>query len=1084
MLRICAKSLSKHFHIARWHGRVFVAHLQTQHGPPHNASVVPPPEGLEPVESHTSRAESGPNVLSPLIRTFMVGDITGGPITDLAGRPSPLAVFTLLSHMLSNENLGGTTLWYFVKRHCTLSGIGGGHVLTESQKSLLGQVLRRVLEEWSTQESNLGTITLTTVLRFYIARNFMRRIDWIYCLGFLARYAYRGMNLHRDLPLEDTLVERIRDATNLRILCKLWKMFLLEEGLEKSEPMNYAKAYENLLPQLRKRQARTRGLGSGTDFVRHFVNTTTQQYSFGDSDLDRHLAYTSVLTLVAIYTSVRTHYLTNLHMPKGNGHSVSQSDASGSGDSGSSEAQPNWHLGRGQSTYWTPEISHFSVNEALILYVIAQAAKETMLNATLLRITLAQMSLPESDALEIARIYQGFQLAVPTIMTKFQKFEYDKGVYQKGLLRRYPLKTYLQRAIASNDSGALEYAGAVVGRYGGAARTAPGDALALVKAFLQMDLPRRALHYWNVLAQRAHLGTQAWQIWLDYVFTKKDHIAFETAWDRTRIFGIPRTSKMWYQRLVLLHHADQSWDAAWAHFCTLLRFSGRNKKLIGAHMPSIAPSSVEIEIFHMMIRSYLEKMASHGPGITKAKDTLELLKTQEGLGVTRETYSLFVTHFLKTGARQSAIKWFLEGKSQQVQFSPEDYALLFEYDLVRRDEGALSPLSDFTSDVRLCFGAISDIMRLLLGRRLFEWSSRNVSHWSSEVETILKGMPLVGEVTGDLEDPKKKEIQSAYAGIMLYLARNFPEQASGRAKTARLRLLLLLWDHCIIMGIPASTVMESTLHSTICSLHPGLQERLMRGALFNNYDVKDPSSFYSYRFLQRFGRQWLSDRISSIPPGPMKSQIALLPWRGYEAVSDDVLNRAGIASQVDRRKILDEIVTWKIEASTKRAEMATKKKERKTEVRHRKLQLKELAERYDDMAGQLKILEKQQADEIQTKKQTVRRLEKELELAREETATQRLVVIRGLRSARNGGLAVSSTRSSRLRNGKRPYVLRSKSLRSDPHALRKQSSSGRGRRSMLSNTLPRMAEKSRMVPATKLRRRFRQCTPRGNSGSS
>jgi hypothetical protein len=1084
MLRICAKSLSKHLPFASWHRRALIAHLQTQHGPSHAASVVPPLEGFEAVDPHKSEVESGPSVLSPLIRTITVGDTTDGRITDSARRPSPLPVFTQLSHLLANENATGTTLWHFVNKSCTPSSIGGGNVLTESQKSLLGRVLRRVLEEWSAQESNSGTITLTTVLRVYVTRNFMRRVDWIYCLGFLARNAYKEMNLHRDLPLEDTLVERIRDATNLRILCKLWRMFLLEDGLDKPEPIGRARAYENMLPQLQERQAQTRDLGSETDFVRHFMRSTAKEYSFSDPDLDRHLAYTSILTLVVIYTSMRTFALTNIDAPRRRGHSGSQSDATESGEGGPSEAQPNWHLGLGQSTYWTPEIGHLSMNEASILYVIAQAAKETMLNTTLLRITLAQISLPESDALEIARIYQGFQLAVPTIMTKFQNFEYDTGVYENGLLRRYPLKFYLQRAMASNDIRALEYAGAIAVRFGAAAKAAPGDALALVKAFLQMDRPRRALHYWNVLAQDADLGIQAWQIWLDYAFTKKDHVAFETAWDRTRIFRIPRTSKMWYQRLVLLHHSDQPWDAAWAHFCTLLRFSGNNKKLVGVHAHLISPASVKIEIFHMMIKSYLEKMASQGAGIAKAKDTLELLKKQKGLGVTRETHMLFITHFLRTGARQSAIQWFLEGKFQELQFSPEDYALLFEYDLVRRDGNTLSPLSDFYSDVRQCFGAISDVMRLVRGRRVFEWSICKGLTWSSEVETILRGMPLVDEVTDDLEDPKKKEIQSFYSGIMHHLARNFAEQTSGRAKTARLRLLLLLWDHCIIMGVPASTVMESILHFTICSLHPGLQERLMRGALFNNYDVKDPSSFYSYRFLQRFGRQWFSDRISSIPPGPMKSQIALLPWRGYSAVGDDVLNGAGIASQVDRQKILDEIVTWKIEASTKRAETAAKKKERKTEVRHRKLQLKELAERYDDMAGQLKILEKQQADEIQTKKQTVRRLEKELELAREETATQRLVVIRGLRSARNGGLTVSSTRSSRLRNGKRPYVLRSKSLRSDPHALRKQSSSGRGRRSMLSNTLPRMAEKSRMVPATKLRRRFRQCTPRGNSGSS
>lgn len=1029
MLRVCGNSLPKHPHTSRGntgHGRVPVAHLRSRHGPPRQVSVIQPPKGFKSIELNESTTKGRLSTLSPLIRNLRVPDKRIRAGKALSGRPTVAGFFAQLSYLLANQNVRGTTLWYFVKRSCTPSRLGGRDAFTESQKSLFGQVLRRVLAEWATEGMNSGSIRLITVIRGYVARNFMRPKDWVYCLGFLARAAYQNINLRRDQPLRDVLGGRIGDAINLRVLCKAWSLFLLGHVPHTSKPVNRARTYEHLWPRFRDGQAQTRGVEDGEDYVQRFVSRATGQSTSTDPGLDRYLAYSSVLTLVALYSSIRTFAVDSVHAPKGQGCSFPQSGISAGGEGASSDQQPNWHLGHGQSTHWTPTIGHLSMSEASILYIIAEAADNATLNLTLLRITLAQMLLPESEAQEIARTYQGFKLAIPAIVGKFRDFKYDTTIYRAGLLRRYPLKAYVQSAVSSNDIGALEHAGAVAKGYG-AAKTAPGDALALVKAFLRMDRPRRALRYWNALAQRADLETQAWRLWLDHAFQKKDHVAYETAWDILRTRGIQRTSEMWYQRLLLLHQTNQSSDA-WTHFCTLVRYSGKNEKLRGEHIPRIAPSTVDIRIFHMMIEAYVEQKSERDVGIAKAGETLELLRKHKGLEVTRETYMLFIDDFLKRDARQSAIEWFHEGRSRQIKFLPKDYALLFEHDLGKHDKGQSWPLSDFSSNIRQCFDAISAVMRLVRGGRLFTQPS------SSNIESMLQGMPLIDSVNVHLKKAKIKEAQSLYAGLIQHLAQNFAEERSGRAKTARLRLLLLLWDHCIMTGIPASAEMESILRSTVYSIHAGLQEKLMRGALFNNYDVRDPLSFHSYKFLRLVGGQWFTERIGSIPPGPTKSQLASLPWNGYDALTEKTLTDAGIASQEDRRKILDEIVSWKNVATTKRADSVKKRKGRQREISIRRAEFKGLAEIYDDMARQLRLSIKRQADQIRINKRRISRLKGGLKADRIRKGTERRVVFEVLRVRSSGASTKGDT--DLLSQSTRGF----QSLRSHHRAIRKQSS--------------------------------------------
>lgn len=966
MLRSCRNSLWKHTGLSRIdtrYRRVLAVHLQTWHDPVQDPSPNVPLKGLDSVAAEKPVAGDWLKGLPPQALRLRAPRKEKRLVNTPTDARSIDTFFAQLSQLLADEDVSGTTLWHFVQKSCPPSCSTGGCLLTSFEKSLLGQVLDRVLEEWANQDMVAGDVPLIALLRTYVDRNYMRRMDWVYCLTFLAKSAYQKIKGCREQLDQATLSEKVAGAFHLRVLCRAWEMFLVGDRDWHSEPWTPPGAYGNVWPKLRDRQAQFDDAEKGTDFVEHFASATAQQHDLVDTDLERHLAYASILTLVVLYTNLRTFFMAN-DGALTKRRSCDEGDGSAGGEGGAPETQPNWHLGSEQSTYWTPEIGHLSVNEASILYLLAQTAKDATLNLTLLRINLAQMSLPDSDVNNIARIYQGFKRAVPSIMAKFEDFEHDPTVHTTGLLRRYPFRAHVESAVASNDADALDKACSIVDSYAGAAKTGLDGPLALVNALLQMDRPRQALRYWNLLSQRGDLGQGPWKIWLDYAFEKKDQVAFETAWGKLRTHGIPPTANMWHQRLLLLHQSNQS-IAAWEHFCTLVRLSGKNKKLKGIYVRQIAPSTLDNEIFHMMIQAFLE-VDPPDVGIAKAKDVLELLKKQEGLVATRETYLLFIQQSLRTNAHQAAIDWFIEGHSSRVKFLPDDYALLFEYDLVERAEDKGRPLCDAYASVGDCFHAISHTMRLVRTRRLYIWTSYQAPQFSSTIEAVLRNMPLVDRVVDDLKDPKLKEIQSLYAGIIRCLSHKFSKQPSSGAKTARLRLLLLLWDHCILIGVPASTQMEALLRSTIYSLHPEMQEKLIRGTMFHNYDSADPVAFYSYRFLRLVGPQWFAERIRSIPPGPTRSRLARIQWNGYDGVTDAILADAGIASQEDRRKILDEVKVWKIEADTKRVEAAEKKEVREKEIWECIGVSKGKAGSHGQTARQPGVLEEPQANQNQT----------------------------------------------------------------------------------------------------------------------
>ncbi len=551
MLRVCEGHFLKPLRWSRrsvGFGRVIVAHLRIRHCPAPQATRIPPLKGI--------RSSEGPKLTSTTCNrsisrpTRKLGSKQRLRVVRSQHRTSLVPLFVRLSKLLAHPDVSGSALWNIVRIYLSTFASGSDYSFTESQRFLLQRVLQKVLDEWNREGFDSECLKSLPIIRFYARENLFSRRDWVYYLSFLARTAYLNVKPRRDQHAEYGIAERVNDAIRLRILCEAWKLFLLGDAPPSCGNTTSTTEYDCLWPELRDKQAQAQDATNEADYVKNFTGLVPRGDGDTDSDLDRYLSYTSILTLAALYSSM----MSSPAVDDINASSATSTHSQGQDPTHEEECpyilQPNWHFGSGQSVYWTPNIGHLSVNEASMLYIIARASRQATLNLTLLRIVLAQISLPDSDAQEIARTYQGFQLAVPAIMSKFQDYTYDELVYLRGRPRRHPFTPCVQKAVASNDVKGLEHAGAVAESSEGAAKTTPMDVLALVKAFLQLDDPVRALRQWKVLTRRVKPEVDAWRVWLDYAFQKKDDVAYSIVWNRLRTLGVSRSSEMWCQRLL------------------------------------------------------------------------------------------------------------------------------------------------------------------------------------------------------------------------------------------------------------------------------------------------------------------------------------------------------------------------------------------------------------------------------------------------------------------------------------------------------------------------------------------------------
>jgi hypothetical protein len=989
--------------------RSLVAELRTRHGPETETAreVVQGTGGNSDV--YGSPTGTRVKALSPLIDDLRskTANEQHRLVEDL-----PLSeFFETVSELLSQKDVSAMTLFTFIKANAPPPEKRTPHGYTLAQKSLLSNALRIIMLQWTSYGFN-DNAKRYQILKIYSARHFVTRGDWAFCLSLLAKYAYEGASADGIESFNTALSQRISNATRMRVLCKSWRLFLLHDlkDIKSDETSREIQLWR----ELRDGHISASNLNS-TDYAHRFLAAAPAWGNYERTDVEHQIAYASILTLVALYKNLEA----PLHQFRDVGKKVqdetTQIDFHAEGTGKDRPRIPNWHLGPGQSSYWTPEIGHLSVSEASLLYLVASAAKNAEMNLTLLKLTLAQMSLPSTEVRKIAAIYQGFKSSLPDLFRKFEDFQYERSTYDEGIFRRYPLRAYLQKAVELKDVKAIDYAGSVAAEI---TDIPPGDALTLVKSSLQMGRPEKALFYWNTVAQDIKLKNQAWQIWLDYAFENGDLIAYESAWAKLVSNGVSRTLKMWHKRL-LLHHQNGLPLVAWELFCLLVRSSGKNEEMKGSYRPFILLSELDVNIFHMMIKAYLDQKTSKVMAMQKATDTLRLLKRQKGVLPNRETYMLFVKNSLDNGDRESAMRWFAEGRAISAGFLLSDYAQLFEYDLVKHDSDSSLTLSDPSGNIRHAFDAITVNMRLIRGSRLYispahqppDMSSPSIGknpvrmHLEDDVELHLPDQVDEGSRLYQI-----KEVQTRYTDLMQILAEGFAEKPPGRPKTARLRLLLLLWDHCLMSSIPTSTEMDVLLRSVINSLHFELQEKLMRGAMFNNYNANDPVSFHSYRFLRRFGPRWFAHRISLIYPNISRKCLSQLRWNGFEGVDDTALIMAGVSSEEDRNRILAEVRTWRSQAALKRAEAAEKKKARKKEIEGRERLSLEQNHSFQEMIQPLELLAQQQTGEIDAKEIRRKELLTEIENARGVRDLQRRAIFRMLQSTRKSHVNRNSPR--------------------------------------------------------------------------
>ena len=826
--------------------------------------------------------------------------------------------FFQLETLLKSGTASSVTLWEFVKRSYPASQSAAGQHVHQHQKKLLVRVLFKYLNDTNNADAIATQSQLIRLLSFYAAHHLISGKNWVYILEYLAISTYQKTNSNPDQIEQSSVEEQIARATRLRVLFKAWRLFLAgpTDPQGRDHDAGSGDLGHRIFSATGQHHHRSPSIdgGSSGDFADRFLTLTRNPHQIQSTELTHRLTYTAIVSLAGLYNDLRAFYTTSRIA------ALQRLDRASSdvAECLPGAKQPTWHLGRADDAEWAPLIDLLSVTEALVMHLLAHAAKHGPVNDTFLKIALMQFLNAQNDVQAITKIFQGFQQSVDLVVERFEKFEHDSETYQAGLCRRYPLKESIDLAVQSHDVEALNRAAA-------AAQMSPGAAkgLVLLKAYFQLDQPDQALHYLENLPRSSGHRAHAYKLWLSYLAEKKDYVAYENVWQQASSWRLHTTCDMWCQRLDLLFQRGQPLVAL-RLFRSLFRPHPKNSppKGVGTHRLRI--SEMRIDIFHLMIESLIEAESPTSSNMAKAVEVYQLLQKQQKLKPTEETYMLFIRDALRQGDRMSAISWYTRGYHRGVTFSPRNIAGLLEFDVSNQSRKEQFSRLDLSRDVLGCLEVITRVIHFGQSRLDSRLSPQGHLSQSPSMLSTVANMPWVDQVQDEPADSPAGQVQRLYSGVLDHLAQHFAKQRPSPEKVARLRLLLLLWDHCtIIAGVPPSQAMERTLNEALHALHEELREKILRGAMFHNYNAEDPSSFHCYRFLRRIGSRWFVERLQQLCPSPISPDAAnqlmeKLVWNGYDGVTVGSLRLAGVEPEAGGQAILDQVAEWKRFAALKR----------------------------------------------------------------------------------------------------------------------------------------------------------------------
>ncbi len=814
--------------------------------------------------------------------------------TETAGNRPREAIFSALRIHLLRFNTPAKPLVDLLRRHFLLSSAFTGPDLNKSERGILIEILRKVLHEWSQWRDIQYEqfVSPTRLILFYARYELLEPQDWAFCLNSLAWTAYEGFLSELEVGVDQRLQRTSDTFLLVRQLLRTWRLFFHyhSEGAELDlyEVLNSSE--DGLWPVLNVSRLPTILDSLDADYSQRLLGFAPRWKTAGKSPADTQLACASVVSTAAMAQFVQILTACDVLHPSSNidweGSTISSRDETGNRGriNSQEEVYRTETVPAGQPVM---SISKLHRDELSMFFIVGQAVDSATINLTLLSLALRKF-IPATQATQMVTFFTQFKKRASSLLSRIGpeppnpdlRHEMTAGFERyegSSLVRRQqsPTDPLLQQILAAETivEVALHEQTYLALRKRNPRLRSTELHRALIEKIWELDSREREQWAWNAFPD-LHTIRELWTERLNFYLKRNDEAGFENVWAQLNAMVLSHSEADWCMRLQLLFNCG-NWSMALDRFDAFTRLSGcgsRHASYENAQPPSAA-------MLNLMIRNLLNFRL-----IDTARSIISLVAKQERSAAYQTTYDLFVSYFMNARQFDEAM-YFAKRRFGGIRTMGID-----KFFPLIKDQLQHWPYSAPWADVHLIlesvFGRTLGMKYELLGIRNLVLEPQD-SRWSVQVkpsssEDTLEKATVVGNadvltekisVRGvDFPEDTVKHLQNDYLTLMSAIATEFTEPKS-------VRLLLILWTHCLLQGITPTQEMESFLSDFIFKLPFRQQLKVLAGDSYKNPETGQYQNFSYVR--DHFGSAFMARHLDGLGLADVATQIRTMKWYGF-----------------------------------------------------------------------------------------------------------------------------------------------------------------------------------------------------------
>ena len=832
------------------------------------------------------------------------------------------SLFSALRAYLLRPETPAKTVFDLLKQHVLRSPPLAASGLSHSDRAVLVEILRRVLDEWSQWEkaSTIDYVSPTKVLAFFARNRILGPQDWAFYLNSLSWTAYEAFLRTPMKDLDQRLQKEFDTFLLVRELLRAWKLFFHCYSGERFDLYDVLYADRPGLWAVLQHRPFATVLGNQSfNFNLRLLSFLPGWRSDGESFSDQQLICASMMTIAVLTQSVAISTPTSILLPSTvidwETSTISAPTLSGN---------KNWGADPADAQQTTPEPqeapSALSPDELSLLFIIGQALNSKSINLTLMRVSLAK-HVPENRIGQIMSIFSEFKLRLPELLGH-ATFGIDDVVDSlkpdivpchtpTALLTepisREPLELLVQKVNASQTISEVEL---LTETYSGLRRRNPrldswNFQSAVYKKYLEIGNSSQELKVWDDFPL---LSTYKdfWTLRLDFYFRRNDGVPFLHVWARMKAAGHVFSAADYCKRLQLYFNRGLVRRAM--DLFKFLRVSGRRENSSRTVLrPLDSQARVSVETFNLMMENLLKINE-----VSSALAIRELLQPPAGISANDATHQLFFSHWINRGRRDLAISSLrvLAATDSRIGFAP--YFKLIRLFLQEWPRSAL------WADIHLVMETFDwtlgeKHLKSKILRRISVVPDSKGEAFTIKISPSAESDTLTLETENILADefvekipmradtprsPAVAALRADFLSLMSAIAEEYPNPKKAR-------IMLISWTYYLLQGLPVLQEMEDRLRTELSQLPFREQLRLLGGDI---YQRPSSAEYKNFAYIHtHFGPEFAAWRLESLGFGHYGPLIRKLPWHGFASYNNQRLLEIGVTSTKARILFLDDM---------------------------------------------------------------------------------------------------------------------------------------------------------------------------------